>query len=369
MASYYITYGEFQRHLSEYFHRTGNRMQFPEMVDYLYNRGLLSDVPPVPATASRLVGNMDADSFNRIVDQIVLTLHPHQSVNIKIGENEIIPPSRDVFMIRHPRYTRRSPHMHNFFEINYVAEGTCTFVFEDTSRSLRKGELCIIAPFSEHDIVIDDDSTIFCIMLRKSTFDMTFFSLLSKMDLLSCFFRTTLQDSSHSNFLLFFVENTDWITQILHNAMLESYRDDACSNLCCISWINLLFSHLLRNYSRTLQFYDYQMGTDFSLVLQYIQHNYQHLTLSALAELFHYSEPHLCTLIRRNTGYSFTALIRRLRMSEAVDCLTGTDMKISEIAEKVGYNSADHFSRVFRKTYHMSPLEYRRENEKTRQLT
>ena len=30
---YYITYGEFQRHLKEYFFRTGSRMQFPEMVD------------------------------------------------------------------------------------------------------------------------------------------------------------------------------------------------------------------------------------------------------------------------------------------------------------------------------------------------
>ena len=49
-------------------------------------------------------------------------------------------------------------------------------------------------------------------------------------------------------------------------------------------------------------------------------------------------------------------------MSEAVDYLTNTNLKVSEIAEKVGYNSADHFSRVFRKTYHMSPQEYRRKN-------
>ena len=42
--------------------------------------------------------------------------------------------------------------------------------------------------------------------------------------------------------------------------------------------MNLLFSTLLRNYSETLQFYNYQMGSDFSLVLQYIQHNYQTLS-------------------------------------------------------------------------------------------
>ena len=365
--AYYITYGEFHRHMKEYYLRTGNRMQFPEMINYLYNKGLLMDTPPQPLPSSRIFGDMDDDEFNEVIDQLVLTIDLFPPVNPWVTENDIIPHSRDVFIIRHPRYTRPAPHSHNYFEIDYVANGKCTFVFEKTSRTLGKGEICVIAPSSEHDLVIDDDSTVFCIMLRKSTFDMTFFSLLSRKDLLSYFFRTTLQDDSHANFLLFFAENTQWINQIIHNAMAESYKNDPYSNSCCISWINLLFSNLLRSYSKTLQFYDYQMGSDFSLVLQYIQHNYQNLTLSSLAELFHYSEPHLCTLIKQNTGHNFTGLVKRLRMSEAVDYLTNTNLKISEIAERVGYNSADHFSRVFRKTYNMSPLEYRRENSQAKE--
>ena len=44
--AYYITYGEFQRHMKEYYLRTGNRMQFPEMSDYLYRKGLLAETPP-----------------------------------------------------------------------------------------------------------------------------------------------------------------------------------------------------------------------------------------------------------------------------------------------------------------------------------
>lgn len=363
--AYYITYGEFQRHMKEYYLRTGNRMQFPEMTDYLYRKGLLLDSPPHKLPAAEMFGTLDNEEFNKVIDDIVLTVDPELKASFRVGENAIIPHSRDVFVIRHPRYTRPAPHTHNYFEINYVADGTCTLVFEKTTRQLGKGEICIIAPSSEHDLVIDDDSTVFCIMLRKSTFDMTFFSLLSRKDLLSYFFRTTLQDDAHANFLLFFAENTQWINEIVHNAMGESYKNDPYSNSCCISWINLFFSNLLRNYSKTLQFYDYQMGSDFSLVLQYIQHNYQNLTLSSLAELFHYSEPHLCTLIKQNTGHNFTGLVKRLRMAEAVDYLTNTNLKISEIAERVGYNSADHFSRVFRKTYNMSPLEYRKEHSNT----
>ena len=363
--AYYITYGEFQQHMKYYFFRTGSRMQFPEMADYLYRKGLLSETPPNPMLTSEMFGDMDDDAFNKIIDQLPLELNPQISITPKVKENDIFPNSVDVFIIRHPRYTRPAPHIHNYFEINYVASGSCTFVFEKDKRTMREGELCIIAPSSEHDLVIDDDSTVFCIMLRKSTFDTTFFSLLSRKDLLSYFFRTILQDDSHANYLLFFSENNKWLKQIIHNAMGESYKNDSYSNACCISWINLLFSNLLRNYSKTLQFYDYQMGADFSLVLQYIQHNYQTVTLASLAELFHYSEPHLCTLIKQNTGHTFTGLIKRLRLAEAIDYLTNTNLKIGEIAEKVGYNSADHFSRVFRSTYKMSPQEYRKQNSHT----
>ena len=100
-------------------------------------------------------------------------------------------------------------------------------------------------------------------------------------------------------------------------------------------------------------------------MLQYIQHNYQSLTLSSLAELFHYSEPHLSTLIKQNTGFTFTELIKRLRLADATDYLLNTNLKIGEIAERIGYNSADHFSRIFRATYKMSPQEYRKQNQNT----
>lgn len=363
--SYYITYGEFQQHMKNYYLRTGNRLQFSEMVDYLYKKELLADTI-IPQIADSFYDDMSDDDFNKIVDQLVLNVYPSDRAPLAktVTESDIIPIARDVFIIRHPRYTRPQKHSHNFFEINYVASGQCSFYFEDTIRVMRTGELCLIAPFSVHDILVEDDSTIFTILIRKSTFDTTFFSLLSRNDLLSIFFRNILQNDSQANYLLFFAKDNVWLKRIIRNMIGECGRTDKYSNNSCISWVNLLFSTLLRNYSQTLQYYNGQSNSDFSLVLQYIQHNFQTLTLSSLAKLFHYSEPHLCTLIKQNTGYTFTELIRRLRLSDAVNYLENTHLKINEIAEAVGYNSADHFSRVFRSAYKMPPLEYRKQNAK-----
>ena len=98
-------------------------------------------------------------------------------------------------------------------------------------------------------------------------------------------------------------------------------------------------------------------------MLNYIRQHYRTLTLTNLAEHFHYSKPHLCTLIKQNTGVSFTDLVRRIRMTRATEYLLNSGRSVSEIAEEVGYHSADHFSRVFRTTYGMSPQEYRKQNE------
>jgi len=359
--TYYITYGEFQKQLHEYYLRTGNRMQFIEMADYLFRKGLLKTTY-TPISATEIYDHLSDDEFDQVVDSFVLEIEPDFHTELNVIESDIIPMKRDAFLIRHPRFTRPQKHSHDYFEINYVVNGSCSFTFEETSRTLVTGNLCIIAPNSMHDVIIDDSSTVFTIMLRKSTFERTFFSLLSQKNLLSYFFRTILQDKGHANFLLFSDVTHPQIKSLIRNAMAECHRVDSYSNTCCINWINLMFSLLLRTYDKTLQLYDYQIGADFSLILQYIQHNYRTITLAALAGLFHYSEPHISTLIKQHTGHTFTDLVKQLRMADAAHYLIHSDLKVNEIADQIGYHSADHFSRIFRQVYQMSPQAYRKAN-------
>lgn len=357
---YYITYGEFQQHLKDYYHRTGNQLKFIEMADYLYQKGILKDTY-IPTNIPGIFEDLSNEEFEEVINSMVLTLTPTFPKTSKVPVSDIIPNSQDIFVIRHPQYIKSEPHIHNYFEIHYVAQGKCQFNFEHTNRTMQEGELCIIAPFSEHDIMPYDKSIVYTIMIRKSTFDSTFFSLLEGKNLFSYYFRTILQERSQMNYLMFFTADHLYLTKIIRNVIGECNRGDTYTNNCCINWVNLLFSSLLRNYSQTIHFYNYHIGTDFSLVLQYIQHNYQTLTLSALAQLFQYSEPHLSTLISLNTGHTYTDLIKKLRLSDAVNYLANTDLKIGEIADEIGYNSADHFSRVFRSEYDMSPQQYRKE--------
>lgn len=366
----YTTYGRFQKEMNSFFKETGNRLQFTEMTTRMAERGMLQDKPIVVHIPDNTM-DMTDEEFDAVVDTFPLSLSAHIDgvVTKNVEEDAMIPSLSDVFSIRHPRFTRPYSHEHNYFEVNYVIKGRGKFVFEKEEHIMQEDEVCIVAPGSMHDFLIEDESSIvITLCIRKSTFDTTFSSLMSRQDLLSYFFRQILRDDDKANYLMFFSGANKEIHRCLRRLMVESVKSDSYSNSCCISYVNLFFAELLRSYSKTVEFYNYEMGSDFSLVLQYIQHNYQKLTLSSLAEFFHYSEPHLCTLIKQNTGANFTDLIKRLRMKDALNYLLNTDVKISEIAEIVGYNSADHFSRVFRSEYKISPQDYRREHKKENQF-
>lgn len=65
------------------------------------------------------------------------------------------------------------------------------------------------------------------------------------------------------------------------------------------------------------------------------------------------------------TGYTPNDLLRTMRLQQAVKLLCSTDMNISDISHRVGFNNPSYFTRAFRDQFKMSPKEYR-ENGQSR---
>lgn len=362
MRDLYVTTEMVQFEVSDFYFHFGTKINFIEAVKRLYDKGLYFESrPPLPSIPVSAL--LSEESFIELMNKMPISIQPmiNQRVNGYIEEPDILPDNQDVFVYRHLNFIDDITHSHDYFEICYIYKGFCSLKFEKEMITLREGELCIIAPTSVHEVKLDDStSVVITISIRKSTLDTAFFSLISQRDLLSCFFRTLLHEKSSANYLLFYTNNTDDIKLILKNLFVENHADDLYANNGCISWINILFSYLLRNYSKTMSFYDYNLTSDFSLVLQYIQHNYKNLKLKDLAAFFHFNEAHLSTLITKNTGSNFTDLITNFKISDSIHYLKNTDMSVEEIAFCVGYHSADHFSRIFKKKHQHSPQQYRK---------
>lgn len=100
-------------------------------------------------------------------------------------------------------------------------------------------------------------------------------------------------------------------------------------------------------------------------ITHYIEHNYMdNIKLETIAPLFGYNSSYLGKIFTKRVGIGFNAFVDQIRINQSKDLLTKTDLKVYEIAEKVGYRNVDYFHTKFKKYVKLSPAEYRRKMQK-----
>ncbi len=84
------------------------------------------------------------------------------------------------------------------------------------------------------------------------------------------------------------------------------------------------------------------------------------LTVGALAEKLGVGERHLARLFKKHVGASPTTVAKTIRVQRAKRLLDETDLPMTEIAWRSGFQSLRRFNAVFRETYRRAPSEVRR---------
>ncbi|MEH7387330.1 response regulator [Bacillus sp. JJ1521] len=96
-------------------------------------------------------------------------------------------------------------------------------------------------------------------------------------------------------------------------------------------------------------------------VLLYIDHSpAKDVSLAKAAEKAHLSTSYFCKLFKKETGTNFSDYIVKVRLQEAARLLEQTSLRISEIAERLGYSDLAYFSNSFKKQNGMTPSQYRK---------
>jgi YesN/AraC family two-component response regulator len=93
---------------------------------------------------------------------------------------------------------------------------------------------------------------------------------------------------------------------------------------------------------------------------EYIAANFtEELSLSAVAKAVHMSTFYFCNQFKKATGFSFTNYLSRVRVEQAKQRLQNPNVRVSEVAYEVGFQSLTHFNRVFKNLTGESPTAYR----------
>lgn len=106
------------------------------------------------------------------------------------------------------------------------------------------------------------------------------------------------------------------------------------------------------------------------ITIDYIEeHLNQEISIAALAEKVGLSQFYYQRLFHKLVKKPVVEYIKLRRMAKAVDLLLDKQQRILDIALELGFETHEHFSRVFKNTYGMTPNEYRKNPQTLNRMT
>lgn len=295
-------------------------------------------------------------------------MHDKENRTSSFSEQHFFPPTVDVFFMKHACYSNVMLHRHEFYEICYVHRGDCRHTLitdqekqEETVIRLREGDFLFISPGQTHTALVDTDSVVLNIGVRKSTFYQSFYNQIPNDTILDKFFYQQMKNEEGKGYLLFQTGTSQPVWES-YCCFIADYMDPGAFVEKLLNLrLGIMFIQILKQFS-----YDTiarsQKSTGKTLVpaiISYLQEHYSETNIADTARTFGYSSDYMNKLFKEVTGSTLLQTLTQIRMLEAKKLLLYEDLSIAEVSELVGYMDVTNFIRNFKKTYHCSPGKFR----------
>ena len=268
----------------------------------------------------------------------------------KLGDGKI--------RMMHLQQSDRNTHAHTFFELVYVLKGTAIHHLEQDTVPLRAGDYFIIDPGSKHCYQNTRNLEIVNCLFLPEYIDRALVDCPSLASLLSnqtmCF-GVPVEIQAADRIL----HDSDKSVGRLIRKMEQEYTE---RNLGYIELLRCYLTQILVCAVRTTaeRSSDQAQHSITGQITDYLHQNYtQPLSLETIANRFGYTPQYLSCLFHKDTGMTLQVFLQRLRVEKACRLIEQTDMRLTSIAQAVGYTDAKYFSKVFRRYKGMSVKEYR----------
>lgn len=266
-------------------------------------------------------------------------------------------------IVKETRYTTIPSHYHKDMELNYIYEGSCTFVINGKTITLKQGDLCILdsnvihsatSLKTYHDMIIN-------IVFKKEFFNSAFLSRLSSKGIITNFLYDAIsQNRNHKQYLIFRTQNNFKFHSLIQFLLCEYYFPSSCDHELISVYASAIFIELINTLHEMDEHDQWSRNhKEIINILQYIEQHYKYVTLDDLANEFGYSKNYLSASLKKHTGKSFVQLKTSQQLTEAAFLFLNSNKSINEIIEKVGCHNYHYFYRKFEEKYCCTPKEFR----------
>lgn len=253
-------------------------------------------------------------------------------------------------------------HYHDGYEIYLQIEGERQIFFNGKSYLLQPGTLFIITPHILHATKNIDDN-ILCSRYILNFSPKIFKGLLNESELneLTEEMRTCIFQLNDEQVNMF-IEHMNHICDYwaLHLQGKKRGKKLAYMETCRI------MDHLIRliqNIDNIHGVPDVPIVSEPEIyrVLHHIDHHYhEDLNIDEILKISHMSKANFYRIFKKVTGDSFNHYLNCFRAVKAHALITQSKLSLQEIANKTGFSSTAHMTRIFKELHGVSPSEYRR---------
>ncbi|MBT2290404.1 response regulator [Paenibacillus albidus] len=101
-------------------------------------------------------------------------------------------------------------------------------------------------------------------------------------------------------------------------------------------------------------------------ILQYIHAHYpQDITVKSMSQYVMMGENYVSTLFKKKTGQTLIHYLHQIRINQAIQHLTQSDLPVYEIGNRVGFVNDNYFIKIFKRLTGQTPSQFRQRNRKS----
>ena len=259
-----------------------------------------------------------------------------------------------------------APHRHSAIEIIYLFSGEAVHFVDGTAYEMHRGDMLIVNFGQIHAQRPIEPCKMAVISVAPPFLSDEFVNTDNIMDLLRVFGCSGDEDLEiYQTPKASFEGASMWEVEYTLRQMHTEYIEKKMGYLVMLrSFINILFTYIFRQYK--LQPIS-ELPDIVKIVLDYINQFYnRRLRISDLAEQCFYNSHYLGHVFKEAYGISINHYIHQRRVQAAADMLLYTDKTVEDICISVGYREKKKFYQMFKEYQKMTPLEYRRQHEKSK---
>lgn len=244
-------------------------------------------------------------------------------------------------------------HTHHFTELFYVVSGKGNFIVENEKFKVKTDDLIIVNPNVSHTEFGDGRTNLEYIVLGIENLQFQ----LEGTGLQYTYSRHNFKDCK------------DEILYYLEKLLIEVKDKEENYEAICHNLLECLVLFLTRKTKESLSFESAKKTIrECRFIEQYLmEHFSEDITLETLSKITYMNKYYLVHAFKEYKGMSPINYLIDRRIQEAQYLLETSNYSIAKIAQAVGFSSQSYFSQVFRKEKGISPNQYRKNFEKSRE--